>query len=648
MKRGSRGRHAGVAWALCAALAVSPALAQTTPGVPAHAVAPAPAPAPAPVPWHVLVLNASDPTLPAFIQLDTAMRGALTAPGRHPVEIFTETLDMFRFPREQVEAQLRALLAAKYAREHIDVVVAVAGPALEFALAHRAELWPAARIVFHSVVPGELERVRREPRVTGIPVRYDYTGAVDLARRLDPATRRVVVIGGTSDYDRTMIDEARRQLATPPPGVAIEYWTAADVNQLVADAARLGRHDAILYTTVFRDTTGRTFIPREVLRRVATASPAPVFSVMDTYLGAGMTAGSVDGFADRGRRTADAIQMLMSSPPGTEVPVYGAAPARCIADASNLLAHRLPQDALPDDCAVAFEPPSLWREYRWYVIAALTAVIGQALLIVALVLQRRARRRAEVDARHRRAELAHASRLALAGELTASIAHEMNQPLGAMLANAGAAEKLLEAREVDRNELVAIVDDIRRDSLRARDIIVRVRGLVTAGEVAREEVDLVALVADTVRLIGGEARRRQAVLAWTSGVPTLVAHVDRIQVQQVIVILCMNALDAMAEVPVSRRRVTIDVQRAARGGVDIVVADQGPGIAPDALPHIFDSFFSTKRQGMGLGLSIARSIVDAHGGKLDATNGEAGGARFTLHLPPAAAAPDAWTAAGPR
>ncbi len=636
---------ARVALALCAMLAVGVCVAgapdakavQSAPAM----VAAKPGAAASPTstrPWRVLILNASDPTLPAFIAIDTAMRSALTAPGQHPVEIFAETLDMLRFPQGQIDGALRELLTRKYARQPIDIVIAAAGPALDFALDNRAALWPQARIVFHTVMPAELGARKLPPLATGIPVLYDIAGTAALAVRLDPALKRIVVVGGSSDYDVTVANEARAQLAARPPPVPVEFWTGRELDALMADVAHLGPHDAIVYLMMFRDPAGRTFVPREVLRHIADTAPAPVYGIVDTYLGAGMVAGSVESYAERGRRVAEAVFTLMAAPPGTELPVLAPAPSRCLADGSRLEAHRLRSSALPPDCNVQFEPPSLWREYRWYVVAALVAVVGQSLLILALVLQRRARRHAEREARARRAELAHASRLALAGELTASIAHEMNQPLGAMLANAGAAEKLLEARELDRAELADIVGDIRRDSLRARDIIVRVRGLVTARDVTLEPVDLVALVGDTTRLIAGEARRRGATIAHASDVPALVLRVDRIQIQQVIVILCMNALDAMADIPAPRRRATVEVARAADGGATLVVTDHGPGIAADALLRLFESFFSTKQDGMGLGLSIARNIVEAHGGRLTARNVTAGGAEFTVTLPPDGAA----------
>jgi signal transduction histidine kinase len=591
--------------------------------------------------WQVLILNGTDPTLPAFIAIDNAMRAALAAPGRHPVEIFAETLDMMRFPQKEIEPELLQLLRKKYASRHIDVVIAVTAPALDFALNYREALWPRARIVFHSVPVADVAGRALPAMVTGIPVHIDIAGAAAVALRLRPSTRRIIVIAGSAEYDQMMAAFAREQLGAKRLAIPVEYWTDRTVDALLAAVATLSGDDAVLYLTVYRDQAGRTFIPREVLRLLSAASRAPFYGVIDTYLGLGMAAGSVDTFAERGRRAAEAVFVLMALPPGTPVPLFEPAAAHCVADGSRMAALGLPESRLPAGCSIQFEPPSLWREYRWYVVAALAAVLAQSALILALVVQRRARRRAEVDARNRRAELAQASRLALAGELTALIAHEINQPLGAMLANAGAADKLLKRDVLDRAELAAIVADIRRDNVRAGEVIRRVRALVTGREVEREEVDLVELARNTVRFLAGEAERRGAAVTFTSTVEALPTPVDRVQIQQAIINLCVNALDAVADVPSARRRVEIGVRALADGAAALTVADHGEGIAPDVLPRLFDSFFTTKVHGIGLGLSITRTIVEAHGGRLTVQNDPAGGARFTMVLPRGAAMADA-------
>jgi signal transduction histidine kinase len=588
--------------------------------------------------WRVVILNGADPTLPAFVAIDTALRAGLAAPGRHPVEVFAESLDMMRFPSNELEPEMLALLRKKYASRHVDAVIAVAGPAFDFALKYRDELWPNARIVFHSVPVMDLAGRALPPGVTGIPVRHDIAGTVAIARRLQPALRHLVIVAGSADYDHMLTALARKQLAGATAGLTVDYWPDRTLEEMLAGIARLSPHDAVVYLAVYRDRAGRTFIPREVLRQLAAVSPAPMYGPVETFLGVGIVAGSVDSFARRGAWVARTVHELLGSPSEAAVSVVEPAPPLCVADASRLEKFGLERERLPSGCSIQFEDPGLWKQYRWYVVVALAGLIGQTALILGLVMQRRARRRAEVEARSRRVELARASRLALAGELTASIAHEINQPLGAILANASAAQKLLEQPAVERDALRAIVADIRRDDLRASDVIRHVRSLVTNKKAQRDVVDVARLLAETASFIAVEARRRGIRITCTSDLDSQGVWADRTQLQQAIVNLCLNAMDAVADAPVARRKIELRARAHGERNVAITVTDYGPGIAPDLLPKLFDSFFTTRSHGLGLGLSITRAIVDAHGGRLTAENVLDGGATFAIVLPVANAA----------
>src|SRR5215475_10859003 len=244
-----------------------------------------------------------------------------------------------------------------------------------------------------------------------------------------------------------------------------------------------------------------------------------------------------------------------------------------------------------------------------------------------------ARKQVELDAERDRAELSHLSRVALMGEMSASIAHELNQPLAGILSNAAAGQRFLDRGNVDQREIRELLGDIIADTRRASDIVRGIRGMLKKEQVARRSVDLNEVVVDALRIASADAVLRSCQLE-TSLDPNLRAiDGDPVQLQQVLLNLLINAFDAMRDRPPSGRKVLIATQSNGDGTVRTSVRDHGVGISEDMRDRVFDPFFSTKIEGLGMGLAIVRSIVEAHGGTITAENVDNGGARFEFVLP---------------
>jgi PAS domain S-box-containing protein len=258
---------------------------------------------------------------------------------------------------------------------------------------------------------------------------------------------------------------------------------------------------------------------------------------------------------------------------------------------------------------------------------------GKPARVLGITIDITARKQAELDAKQRHDDLSHLSRVALIGELTASIAHEINQPLGAILSNAEAAELLLESESPALDEIRRILADIRNDNLRASEIIRHLRLLARKRRMQVQSLDLNEVVSEVAKLMEIEAMRRSVALRteFTAGQPTVLG--DRVHLQQVLINLILNGMEAMAGTPQAQRCLCLRTATNGERRVEISVTDCGQGIAPEKLPRLFDSFFTTKENGMGLGLAIARSIVDAHQGRISAENNLDGGATFRFDLP---------------
>jgi two-component system sensor kinase FixL len=254
-------------------------------------------------------------------------------------------------------------------------------------------------------------------------------------------------------------------------------------------------------------------------------------------------------------------------------------------------------------------------------------------MIAGLLVQRSRRRRAEAEVRRNREELAHLTRITTLGELATSLAHEVNQPLTAILSNAQAAQRFLSNKSPDIEEVREILHDIVQDSNRAGDVIRRMRALVKKEDIEFGSLDLSSTIREILMLVQSDAALRnvRVVLDVSSDLPQV--RGDRIQLQQVLLNLLLNAFDAMTDCPADEREVLL---RAEPDGADLVrtsVSDLGTGLTSDKLDRIFQPFFSTKREGLGVGLSISKSIIEAHGGKIWAENNNGRGATFCFTVP---------------
>jgi signal transduction histidine kinase len=285
----------------------------------------------------------------------------------------------------------------------------------------------------------------------------------------------------------------------------------------------------------------------------------------------------------------------------------------------------------PPGREMRFRGPRFLVNYGWQSAAIAAAILFQAALISILLYERRRRGRAETEARQRMAELAHFQRQAIAGELTSSLAHELNQPLGAILTNAETAEIILQSGNPDLGELKEILADIRQDDLRASQVIAHMRSLLKKTPFELKDIDANKVIRDAFDVMQAQALARNVALYLQTCSGSLMIKGDAVQLQQVFINLIVNAMDAMASTAFGRTvigRTDVDKGRAL-----ISIRDSGPGIPEDKLNAIFERFVTTKQQGMGIGLSIARTIVQAHHGQIWAENRSAGGAVFWISLP---------------
>ncbi len=706
---------------------------------------------------RVLLLYADEKDLPMNLIIDRQLRSCFRENLGDGVELFSEYLDLSRFPEGRLHRKQLEFLRDRYRARGLDLVVVIDHPALDLIGLHRDWFIPATPVVFCCVTEEEYKARKVGPGVMGVPAKLAYGPTLELALRLHPATRRVVVIAGATKYDAQTMADARRDFRPFEEAVEFRYLAGLPMADLRQEVSQLPRDTIIIYLSIARDGAGTSLFPREALVRISRAAGIPIYGYYDSYLGHGIVGGFMASFEIEAKNAARLGLRILAGEKPEGLSAHEAPSCAYLFDWRQLRRWGIDEADLPPGSVVRFRDPSFWDLYRWHIVGVLSLCAVQAMLIVGLLTQRARSRRAEGETRQAeerfrmvvesgpnaivvvnaegtivlvnarceqffgygreelagrpveilvperfrtertryplspfaspsaqsletghdllarrkdtsefpvevglapirtstgdlilcvivdltarkqaeevRRELAHASRLALVGVLTASIAHEINQPLGAILSNADAADMLLESAPESLAEVRHILDDIRRDDLRASQVIRRLRALLRKREMERQPVDLEEVISEVIGLIQAESGRRGVAVETKLATDLPLIQGDRIHLQQILLNLLLNGMDAMAD-GTGARKITVGTALDENGHVALAVSDAGPGIVPDQLRRLFEPFFSTKKEGMGLGLAIARSLVEAHGGRIWAENNPRGGATFRVTLPP--------------
>jgi signal transduction histidine kinase len=585
-----------------------------------------------PLPRSVLVFDQSEPNAPWGLEFRAAVRATLNSGSPAPVAVYSEILDLGRFNSPRYVELLRAHFREKYRDTPIGIIIVHGSTALEILLHLRAELWPGVPVVFGVVDEATAARLRLPPDVTGTTFRLTLRNAVAAARALVPDLKRIALVGDT--FERQPF---RRHFAQELPQFTAELefidLSGLPMAELRKRVAALPQDTAIYYTAIYADREGGIYVPRDAVPMIAEAANRPIVSDTVTHIGYGSTGGIVVLPEPIARETARLALRVLDGESASQIPVTLGDFSKPVFDWRQLQRWNVSESRLPPGSEIRFRESSIWAQHRWQVMSTLAVVLTQAALITWLLFERRYRHLAELESRRRLLEVVHLNRTATAGALSASVAHELNQPLGAILSNAEAAEVLLTANPPDLQLLKEILADIRRDDQRAGEIIRHLRGLLKKSEVELEEFDLNDAIHDALHFLEPEAMKRGVVLDAEQAQGAFRVRADQVHLQQVVINLAANGMDAMNDSLPGKRRLAF--QSALNGGsvVEVSISDSGTGIPNDKLQDIFETFYTTKQQGTGLGLSIARTIVETYGGGIWAENKIGGGAVFRFTLP---------------
>ena len=585
-----------------------------------------------PLPRSVLILEQNNPNAPAYVDFASHFQATLNANDASPVDVYIESFDLYRFDSAEYRELLRDYLTKKYRSKPIGVIVPVGPLALEFELSSRAVLWPTAPIAFEGIDTESLSGLHLPPDTTGDTENLTLWDEVNAAKIMVPNLRRVAIVGDPLERQSTY-----RHFAKEMPQIAAELQiidlTGLPMTEVQRRTAELPPDLAIIYIGIHVDGAGKSYTARDGLVPIAEVANRPIVITTETYFGYGATGGVMTSYGRMGDAAGQLVLRILSGESASKIAVAKSLSTKLRFDSRQLQRWGISEFDSPPGSEVSFREPTAWERYHWQIISIATALLMQTMLIFGLLFEHRRRRSAEASSTAAISRLADLNRVATAGELTASIAHEIRQPLATMVTSANAALRWLMRKTPDLDEARAAMNGVVSAGHRANEVIESIRAMFRKDGQTKEPINLNNLIKEVLGFVRRELQTQEVLIQTelTEPLPSVRGHNG--QLQQVILNVVRNAAEAMDSTSNRARILRVKTAIHDRAGVLLSIEDSGTGVDPNQLNRIFESFFTSKSEGMGIGLSICRSIVEAHGGRIWATSDGRHGSVFNILLP---------------
>ena len=580
---------------------------------------------------RVLMLYGHDPNAPGVVAFTNELHAIVRADSSTRVVFYDELLDLERFPENARREELVNYIVEKYRGFSFDAILTEGTKALQFATEQMSARFPGVPIVYGLAFEPVVNLSAQPANVTGRHHVLRFAATFEMARALQPDAERVVLVGGLSPQDSLMLATAVRDLTPLVGGMQFAVWQDWTLGSLLQSLRGLPPHTIVLLSSFSRDKHGQQFSSGDLIASLTRSASAPVYGIARNWVGDGIVGGVTMDFGDDGIRTGRLLMQVLDQALGEPLPPPEVARPAQVVDWRQMERWGLSERQLPTGTEILFRTPTVWERF-WVLFLAIAAVVAlQSVLITRLLMERRQRSRALRMVNESREQLAHIGRVATVGEMTAAISHELRQPLAAIHAHAEAGAMLLDRTAPDLSGAREVFRDILSDDLRAVQVLDHIRALLRKDDSVTASVDLNGICERATELLMHDAARRgvQLRLSLEPRLPPVIG--DAVQLQQVVLNLALNAMDALQASP--RTQEVVLGTSAGRGEVEIFVRDTGPGLSPEVRQRVFEPFFSTKTQGLGMGLAIVRSIVERHGGRVQADNEDGGGAVFRVQLP---------------
>jgi signal transduction histidine kinase len=580
-------------------------------------------------PKRVMLLHSFGLDFKPWSEYAKAIRAELVRQSPWPLDIVENSLVTALSSDEDPEAPFVEYLRALFAKRPLDLIVSIGAPAAAFVQRNRQRLFSATPMVFTAVDQRRVQYSSLTANDAVVALRINYLSAFENILQVLPDTKDVIVVVGTSPIEKFWKEAIGKEVEPLTNRIKLSWTDELSFDALLKQASALPRHTAIFWELMIVDAAGVVHEGGVPLTRLHAVATAPIFSYDESFFGNAIVGGPLLLAADTGQQTAAAAVRILNGEKPNEIrppPVQFAGP---VFDWREMQRWGISENSLPPGSKILFRNPTTWEQYRAYILAITAAILIQAGLIFWLLYEHWRRQRAEITARNTMLELTHVNRMATVSQLSASIAHEVKQPLASLITNAQAALRWLEKANIE--EASEALNGVVSEGFRASDIVTNLRAMFRHDVQEKSPLDINKLVSSVLALVVIDLQKDEVELQTQldEQIPQVLGN--QVQLQQVILNLVMNAIDAMSSM--KTRALRIKTKLSQPGTVHVSVEDTGAGIKPPDVARVFKPMFTTKARGMGMGLSICQSIIENHDGRIWVSPGANGGSIFQFELP---------------
>lgn len=581
---------------------------------------------------RVLMLHSFGKDFKPWSEYAQSIRAELQRQSPWPLEIVDHSLTSALSGDEDSETPFVEYLRALFTKRPLDLIVSIGAPAAAFVQRRRASLFADTPMVFTAVDQRRIQYSILTENDVVVSVRINYLAAIQNILNVLPDTKNVMIVVGASPIEKFWKEEIAKEIEPLVDRVKFSWTDQMSFDDLLRSSSQLPPQTAIFWELMIVDAAGVVHEGSAPLSRLHAVAKVPIFSYDESFFtGREIVGGPLLLVADSSVQTASAAVRILGGEKAGAVKIPPVQFAKPRFDWQAMQRWGISESRLPPGSEIYFRDPTIWDHYRAQILGAIATLLLQAALISWLIYEHRRRHLAEVQSRNAMTELTYMNRRASAGELSASIAHEVNQPLTGIVTRANAALRWLRAETPNLENVGVALEQIVVAGHRAGEVVASVRAMFRRDTSSKLPHDINGLILEVLSILRIDLQNGGVELQTQLDENLAAVEGDKVQLQQVVLNLVMNAIEAMQSV--RPRVLRVKSEQSKPDMVHISFEDTGTGIDSSNLDRIFSAMFTTKEDGMGMGLSICRSIIENHNGRIWASSGLNGGTILQFELP---------------